>query len=104
MPMRAPLALALGLWLLAPAGPWATEGGWPVCLANGRSYEPGDVTCIPSPDCGKRLARCDQIEDYVRWTILEDSCPLVRAPLDLIERLLGHPPAGSTAVPADFGG
>ena len=101
------LSVALGLVLVIPSAGWATEGGRPVCVAEGKSYDPGSVACIPSSDGGKRLARCDLMgEDgghYVRWTILADSCPLARAQLDPLRRLLGHPIGAFTPTPASFG-
>jgi hypothetical protein len=89
------LAAVLGLFLAAPPIASATEGGAPVCLADRQSYEPGAVACISGPDGEKRLARCDLHIDpvfgaYVRWTILEDSCPLAVNSLDGLERLLGR--------------
>lgn len=100
------LLAAIGLVLLIPPTVLATEGGRPVCVAEGKGYDPGTVACIPSPDGGRRLARCDLHDDdggaYVRWTVLGDSCPLARAPLDPLQRLLGHPGGAFTPTPAGF--
>jgi hypothetical protein len=98
------LTAALGLLLATPSIVWATEGGRPVCTAEGKSYDPGSVACIPGPDGGKRLARCELMGDpalglYVRWTVVEDSCPLAHASLDTLERLLGHPVNAVRATP-----
>lgn len=53
----------------ARAGPECT------CRYNGDNYRIGEMACIRG-----ELARCDMVTNNTSWTVIGDSCPVVRAP------------------------
>lgn len=44
------------------------------CLANGKSYQVGQVACLTIAD-QSHLARCDMVLNNTSWTKVGDSCP-----------------------------
>lgn len=60
------LAFALG----APATAFADQQ----CLANGKSYQVGQVACLTVSD-QSHMARCDLVLNNTSWTKIGDTCP-----------------------------
>lgn len=46
----------------------------PECLANGKSFQIGQVACLTVTD-KSHLARCDMVLNNTSWTKIGDSCP-----------------------------
>ncbi|AMX93244.1 hypothetical protein EN962_11200 [Mesorhizobium sp. M7A.F.Ca.CA.001.09.2.1] len=44
------------------------------CLANGKSYQIGQVACLTVAE-QSHLARCDMVLNNTSWTKIGDSCP-----------------------------
>jgi hypothetical protein len=63
-----PLGLALAL--TAPAPLLAA----PTCLANGKSFNVGETTCLTVAD-QSHFARCDMVLNNTSWTKIKDECP-----------------------------
>jgi hypothetical protein len=45
------------------------------CIANGQSYAPGEIACVPGCHGRQRLARCDMAGASVGWTTVANDCP-----------------------------
>ncbi|TGQ69885.1 hypothetical protein EN829_029375 [Mesorhizobium sp. M00.F.Ca.ET.186.01.1.1] len=63
-----PIGLAIAM--AAPAAAFAAQE----CLANGKSYQVGQVACLTVAD-QSHLARCDMVLNNTSWTKIGDSCP-----------------------------
>ena len=63
-----PLGLALAF--TAPAPLLAA----PTCLANGKSFNVGEMACLTVAD-QSHLARCDMVLNNTSWTKIKDECP-----------------------------
>ncbi|MER8371684.1 hypothetical protein [Mesorhizobium sp. M1409] len=63
-----PIGLAFAM--AAPASALADQE----CLANGKSYQLGQVACLTVGD-QSHLARCDMVLNNTSWTKVGDSCP-----------------------------
>jgi hypothetical protein len=63
-----PLGLAVAM--AAPAAALADQE----CLANGKSYQLGQVACLTVAD-QSHLARCDMVLNNTSWTKVGDNCP-----------------------------
>jgi hypothetical protein len=61
------------------------------CLANGKSFQVGQVTCLTIAD-ESHLARCDMVLNNTSWTKIHDDCPGNTPP--------PHPTSISTPVPS----
>ncbi|WP_195174262.1 hypothetical protein [Mesorhizobium sp. INR15] len=61
-----PIGLALATTMPAFAAP--------ECLANGKSFQIGQITCLTVAD-QSHLARCDMVLNNTSWTKIQDSCP-----------------------------
>src|SRR5262245_12274087 len=48
------------------------------CLANGRSFEQGQVACLRLPN-GAQLARCGKELNNSAWKQVQDGCPTAAA-------------------------
>ncbi|TPM31095.1 hypothetical protein FJ955_08750 [Mesorhizobium sp. B2-2-2] len=44
------------------------------CLANGKSYQVGQVACLTIAD-KSHLARCEMVLNNTSWTKVQDGCP-----------------------------
>nr|WP_245452048.1 hypothetical protein [Mesorhizobium waimense] len=84
---RATLAMAAAT--LAMATPAFTA---PECLANGKSFQIGQVACLTLGN-ESHLARCEMVLNNTSWTKIHDDCPGNTPP-----RL--HPTSISTPVPS----
>jgi hypothetical protein len=51
------------------------------CVANGRMFEQGQVTCLKLPN-GAQLARCSKELNNSSWKKMQDGCPSAIAPGD----------------------
>ncbi|WP_246691107.1 MULTISPECIES: hypothetical protein [unclassified Mesorhizobium] len=56
--------------MAAPAAAFADQQ----CLANGKSYEIGQVACLTVSD-QSHMARCDLVLNNTSWTKIGDTCP-----------------------------
>jgi hypothetical protein len=63
-----PIGLAFAM--TAPAAALADQQ----CLANGKSYQVGQVACLTVSD-QSHMARCDLVLNNTSWTKVSDSCP-----------------------------
>jgi hypothetical protein len=63
-----PIASALAMAGATPV--FAT----PQCLANGKSFQIGQVACLTLAGRG-HLARCDMVLNNTSWTKVQDDCP-----------------------------
>ena len=63
-----PIGLAFAM--VAPAAALADQE----CLANGKSYQLGQVACLTVSD-QSHMARCDLVLNNTSWTKIDDSCP-----------------------------
>ncbi|MER9295775.1 hypothetical protein NKI38_04650 [Mesorhizobium sp. M0621] len=63
-----PIGLAFAV--AAPAAALADQE----CLADGKSYQLGQVACLTVAD-QSHLARCDMVLNNTSWTKVGDSCP-----------------------------
>lgn len=63
-----PIAVAIAM-ATPPAALAAQE-----CLANGKSYQVGQVACLTIAD-QSHLARCDMVLNNTSWTKVGDKCP-----------------------------
>ncbi|UVK45764.1 hypothetical protein BPNPMPFG_001330 [Mesorhizobium sp. AR07] len=63
-----PIGLAFAM--AAPVAALAAQE----CLANGKSYQVGQVACLTIAD-QSHLARCDMVLNNTSWTKVGDSCP-----------------------------
>ncbi|BCH33097.1 hypothetical protein MesoLjLc_50270 [Mesorhizobium sp. L-8-10] len=48
------------------------------CLANGRTYDHGEIACLTLPN-GSQLARCDKVLNNSSWKKIRDGCPTAGA-------------------------
>jgi hypothetical protein len=67
-PALCPIALALATAAATPAL------AAPECLANGKSFQIGQISCLTLPD-DSHLARCDMVLNNTSWTKIHDDCP-----------------------------
>jgi hypothetical protein len=63
-----PIGLAFAM--AAPVAAFADQQ----CLANGKSYQVGQVACLTVPD-QSHMARCDLVLNNTSWTKIGDTCP-----------------------------
>nr|WP_292869200.1 hypothetical protein [Mesorhizobium sp.] len=63
-----PIAVAVAL--ATPAAAFAAQE----CLANGKSYQVGQVACLTIAD-RSHLARCDMVLNNTSWTKVDAKCP-----------------------------
>jgi hypothetical protein len=63
-----PIALAIAATAVTPAL------AQPECLANGKSFQLGQSTCLTLAG-QSYLARCDKVLNNSSWTKVEDTCP-----------------------------
>ncbi|MER9331635.1 hypothetical protein NKJ26_21905 [Mesorhizobium sp. M0152] len=63
-----PIGVAFAIAAIAPA--FAA----PECLANGKSFQIGQVACLTIAD-QSHLARCDMVLNNTSWTKVGNSCP-----------------------------
>ncbi|ESY32258.1 hypothetical protein X749_03560 [Mesorhizobium sp. LNJC391B00] len=63
-----PIGLAFAM--ASPAAALADQQ----CLANGKSYQVGQVTCLTVSD-KSHMARCDLVLNNTSWTKIGDTCP-----------------------------
>lgn len=56
--------------MVAPAAALADQE----CLANGKSYQLGQVACLTVSD-QSHMARCDLVLNNTSWTKIDDTCP-----------------------------
>lgn len=57
-----------------------TEATPATCVADGRSYAPGEIACIPACYGQQRLAKCEQTETGAGWTNISARCPIAMSP------------------------
>ena len=57
------------------AGEPVSAGPEGTCRFNGENYRIGELACIRG-----KLSRCDMVINNTSWTVVGDSCPVVRAP------------------------
>jgi len=63
-------SIGLAFAMAAPAAALADQE----CLANGKSYQLGQVACLTVAD-KSHLARCEMVLNNTSWTKVADSCP-----------------------------
>lgn len=56
------------------------QGTTATCVADGRSYIPGEIACIPACYGQQRLAKCEQTDTGAGWTNISDRCPTAMSP------------------------
>ena len=79
VPMTIRIALCpigLAFAMAAPAAALADQE----CLANGKSYQVGQVACLTIAG-ESHLARCDMVLNNTSWTKIHDDCPGNTPPL-----------------------
>jgi hypothetical protein len=86
--VRATLAMATATLAMTSATPVLAAQE---CLANGKSFQVGQVTCLTIAD-ESHLARCDMVLNNTSWTKIHDDCPGNTPP--------PHPTSISTPVPS----
>ncbi|MBA1139394.1 hypothetical protein H0241_03865 [Mesorhizobium sp. CCANP35] len=62
--------IGLAFTMAAPAAALADQE----CLANGKSYQVGQVACLTVSD-QSHMARCDLVLNNTSWTKIGDTCP-----------------------------
>jgi hypothetical protein len=62
--------IGLAFVMASPAAALADQQ----CLANGKSYQVGQVACLTVSD-QSHMARCDLVLNNTSWTKIDDSCP-----------------------------
>ena len=62
--------IGLAFVMVAPAAALADQE----CLANGKSYQLGQVACLTISD-QSHMARCDLVLNNTSWTKIDDTCP-----------------------------
>lgn len=73
--------------------PQALAGQSCTCRANGEKYEQGQILCIRG-----RLSRCTMNLNNPSWKMISDTCPEVRLPRSLLDRLAGGPAHDARAI------